>query len=419
MKKPLEGITVIDLTEVWAGPMGCTLLGDLGAQVIRVESFPRTSYTRAVGRAASSGYTNNDAGAPRPWDRGAIHNQANRNKYSVTLNLTHPRGLEIFNRLIKRSDVFAEAYAAGTAEKLGIDYEAIKRVNPGIIMVSMPGWGVEGPYKGYVSLGSSLGGFSGHHSLRGYPDTDPSVTRNVNHTDAIGAINLAFAVLVALHHRTRTGEGQWIDISQVESFIPHLSRPMMEYMMNERAELRPLGNRDHYMSPHGCYRCVGEDNWVVITVSSDQEWRAFCGALGDPEWAKSDKFGDPLRRYEHQDEMDAHIQGWTRDKDKMEVMHLLQKAGVPAEAVMDDADLYVDPHLNDRGFFERVAHPFIGEYSYPGYLWKFSKMYEPVRIPPAGLGEHNDYVYGTMLGMSAEEVKDLETQGIIGNEVVA
>ena len=192
-------------------------------------------------------------------------------------------------------------------------------------------------------MGSSLDGFSGHHSLRGYPDTDASVTRNINHTDAIGAVNLAFAVLVALHHRTRTGEGQWIDISQVESFVPHLSRPVMDYMMNERAELRPLGNRDHYMSPHGCYRCLGEDNWVVITVSSDQEWKAFCGALGDPEWARSDKFADPLSRYEHQDEMDAHIQEWTQDRNKIEVMHILQNAGVPAEAVMDDADLYADP----------------------------------------------------------------------------
>lgn len=415
MKLPLEGITILDVTEVHAGPMGTTLLGDLGARVIKVESFPRLSTTRLPGGHVR-GYTNNDPFAPRPWDRSAAHNMANRNKYGVTLNLTHPKGLDTLKQLAKLSDVFVEAYAPGTVEKLGIDYAAMKTVKPDIIMVSMPGWGVEGPYKGYVSLGHALDGFTGHHALRGYPDTDPSVTPVCVHVDAIAAVTLATAILLALFQRTSNSDGQWIDLSQVESFLPHLSTPLMDYVMNGRQPV-PFGNRDRTMAPHGCYRCLGSDEWIVITISSDEEWTALCQAMGDPEWTRSTKFEDRHSRYENHDELDGLIQAWTLQKDKKELMQLLQGMGIPAEAVLDEEDVNADPHLETRGFFQRVTQPFIGEYRYPGYLWKFSKIYEPVRIPPNSLGEHNRYIFGTLLGMSDDEIAYMEAQGITGDQV--
>ena len=357
MRLPLEGLTVIDLTEVWAGPMATSLLGDLGARVIKIESFPRASITRIPGGPATRGYANNDATAPRPWDRAAIHNMANRNKYCVTLNLTHPKGVEVFKRIVPLADVLAEAFSVGTMEKLGIGYDTLKGIRPDLIMVSMPGWGSDGPYKGYVSLGSSLDGFTGHHILRGYPDTDASYTGVVQHPDAIGAVTLPFSVLVALHNRNRTGEGQWIDISQAESFIPHLSRSFMDSEMNGR-DLQLLGNRDYYMAPHGCYRCLGEDSWVV-------HHRVFGPGVGGtlphhgrpPVGPGREVRPTPLSRHRYQDDLDGHIQEWTLSRDKMEIMHLLQEAGVPAQAVMDDVDIYSDPHLEARGFFERVSHP--------------------------------------------------------------
>ena len=412
---PLKGITVIDLTEVWAGPMGTSLLGDLGARVIKVESFPRMSNTRAPGSPMGRGYTNNDPFAPRPYDRSATHNMANRNKYGVTLNLTRRRGLEVLKKLVKLGDVFVESYSAGTGDRLGVGYADIREIKPDVIMVSMPGWGVEGPYKGYVSLGSGLDAFTGHHALRGYPDTDPTVTGLIYHADAVGAASVAFAVLIALHHRNRTGEGQWIDMSQVEAFLPHLSRPLKDYIMNQR-QPQPLGNRDYFMAPHGCYRCLGEDDWVVITVSTDEEWSALCKAMGDPEKATSENFADALSRHEHQDELDALIQEWTSQRDMREVMHLLQEVGVPAEAVLNHSEMYADPHLEERGFFQELDHTLNGRHRYPGYLWKYGKMYEPIRMPPNCLGEHNEYVYGTLLGISDEDMKELEAEGIIGTE---
>ena len=418
MRRPLEGVTVIDLTEVWAGPMGTSLLGDLGATVIKVESFPRVPTTRITGGPAARGFTNNDSLGPRPWDRAAIHNMANRNKYGVTLDLAHPRGLDVFERLVATADVLCEAYAPGAMDRLGVSYPRMKELKPDIIMVSMPGWGVEGPYKGYVSLGSGIDGFTGHHALRGYPGTDPTVTPVAQHTDAIGAVTMSFAVLVALYQRNRTGEGQWVDISQVEAFMPHLSRPFMDHVMNGRP-FTPMGNRDHHMAPHGCYRCSGEDDWVVITVSSDSEWRALVRAMGDPAWAGEQAFSDTLSRHRNQDTLDRHIQEWTRTRHKTAVMDTLQRAGVPAQAVLDDEDLYSDPHLAARGFFQRVQHPVIGDHRYPGYLWNLGRYSRPVDIPPATYGEHNRFVYGTLLGMSAEEITDLERQGIIGDEVVS
>ncbi len=167
MREPLKGVTVLDVTEVWAGPMATSLLGDLGARVIKVESFPRMSTTRIAGAPSARGYTNNDPFGPRAWDRAALHNMANRNKYGVTLNLSNPVGLDVFKELVKVSDVLAEGYSSGTVERLGIHYSAMRQLRPDIIMASMPGWGVEGPYKGYVSLGSALDAFSGHYALRG------------------------------------------------------------------------------------------------------------------------------------------------------------------------------------------------------------------------------------------------------------
>lgn len=417
MNKPLDGITVLDVTEVWAGPMATSLLGDLGARVIKIESYPRASMTRLPGSTTSRGYMQNDPSAPKVWDRQAIHNMANRNKYTVTLNLAHAKGIEVFNKLIKISDVFVEAYSSGTLEKLGISYGGLKELQPDLIMVSANGWGVEGPYQGYVTLGSSLEAFTGHQALRGYPDSDPTRAPVVQHTDTAGASTMAFAVLVALHHRAATGEGQWLDISQVEGFLPHMARPLMDCFMNGRVP-GPMGNRDYHMAPHGCYRCKGEDNWLVITVSNDDEWHGLCRGMGNPQWAEDERFATGIGRYHRQDDLDSRVQQWTLQQDKLEAMHMLQSLGVPAQAVLDDVDMFADPNLEARGFYQVLPHPRFGDFIYPGFLWKMNGMDWPIDMPPGGLGEHNNYVYGALLGMSKREIAELESSGLIGEELV-
>ena len=413
---PLEGFVVVDMSEVWAGPMTASMLGDLGATVIKLESFPRPSLTRLTGQAI--GYSDNDPDAPRPWDRSALHNMANRNKLGITLNLKDERGMALFEKLMGKADAVLTSFTAGTSERLGVDYDSIVKMNPNIVMLGMSGWGEEGPYKGYAALGSALDGFTGHHAMRGYADTDDSTTPLIQHTDATAAVTAVYAVLAALHYRQRAGKGQWIDMSQVETFLHHLGGPFMDYAMNGRNPQK-WGNRHPRNTPYGCYPCLGEDQWIVINVTSEEEWRGLCVATGNEGWLRDSRFADEEVRCKNAEVLGRLIEGWTRGQDKLGAMKMLQAARVPALAVLDDEDLYRDPHLAERGFFQEMENPVAGVHRYPGPLWKLTAVKQRPTLPPNGLGEHNDQVYGEVLGLSAGEIQALRASGVIGEEYPA
>ncbi len=414
--QPLEGFVVVDMTEVWAGPITGSMLGDLGATVIKLESFPRPSLTRLPGQAI--GYSGNDPDAPRPWDRAALHNMANRNKLGITLNLKDERGMELFEKLMGRADALLTSFTAGTSERLGVDYASIVKMNPNIVMLGMSGWGEEGPYKGYAALGSALDGFTGHHAMRGYEDTDDSTTPLVQHTDATASVTAVYAVLAALHYRSQTGRGQWIDMSQVETFLHHLGGPFMDFAMNGRNP-RKWGNRHPRHAPYGCYRCRGEDQWLVVNVTSEEEWRGLCVAIGKEKWLRDPRFSEEELRRGNVEALDEGIGEWARQRDKFEAMEILQAAGVAALAVLDDEDLFRDAHLEEREFFLEMEHPAAGTHRYPGLLWKLTGVAKREPIPPNMLGEHNGYVYGEMLGLSEEEIEALWADGVIGEEYPA
>ena len=413
-RPPLQGIRVVELAEVWAGPIGGVFLGDLGAEVIKVESFTRASITRP---AVPVSLARGGLSATRPWDASYVHNMANRNKYGVTLDLGVPAGKALLQDLVRISDVLLESYSAGTGSRMGIDYPSMRRVNPSIIVLSTPGWGVEGPYQGYATIGSGLDAFAGHHLLRGYRDTDPSETTPVVHSDAVAAATVAYAVMVALHYRMRTGRGQWIDASQVEAFLPHLARPMMDFAMNGRLPER-MENRDELMAPHGCYRCRGDDDWVAIAVETDEDWRALCSVAGHPDWAGDPRFARVASRRANHEVLDALLEAWTLGQEKGDLMARLQAAGVAAGAVQSDAEVYADPHLAARGFFPTVRHSLLGEHRYPGSPLRLGETRSPFRMPPALLGEHNATIYGDLLGLGEEGVSRLEAQRVIGDSLL-
>ena len=404
---------MLDLTEVWAGPMGNALLGDLGAQVIKVESYPRAPMTRPTGHDQLRRVMAETPEAYiRPWDASASHNMANRNKLGVTLDLRSPEGMAAFLDLVRTADVVVEGYSAGSMERLGIYYQALRKVRPDIIMVSMPGWGFAGPYKGYVTLGSGLDAYTGHWILRGYPDSDATGVASVFHTDATAALALVFSVISALHYRGGTGQGQWIDMSQAEAFMLHLARPVMDYVMNGRVAAS-IGNRGTAVA-QGVYRCSGDDSWVAISIRDDGDWRAFCGAMGDDALEKEPRFGDVLSRLRHHDELDDAITRWTSQRDKHEVTELLQRVGVPAGAVLDDADIARDTHLRARGFFQQLTHPVAGTHDHPGPIWRLGGAAAAFR-PANTLGQHNSYLLGELLGRAPEEVAAMKTAGVIGD----
>ncbi len=422
MSKLLEGIRVIDHGIVYTGTAATTMLADMGAEMIRVESIGRfPAATRgAVARPPEGlktyfGYADNDPGE-RPWDRWYQFHALNRNKYGITLELNHPEGVEVYKKLVRTSDIIIENFSEGTMERLGLGYAVLKEVKPDIIMVSASGLGKVGPYKGYSTFGSNIDAISGMMSLRGYPDDDLMI-RTTSHvwSDNVAAGTVAFAALVALHYREKTGKGQFIDLSQADTFLPHMGETIMDYTMNNRVQ-EVRGNREASMSPHGCYRCRGSDKWVTISVSSDEQWEAFCRVLGNPDWRGEERFSSTISRQGNQDELDKLLEEWTTKHEPYEVMHILQGVGIPAGPVVRRADSYNDPHLKERGFFWEITHREAGTHLYPGTSFGFSKTPVEVRIPPNCLGEHNEYVLKELLGMTSEEIARLEEKKIIGTE---
>jgi len=420
-KLPLEGIRVLDHGIVYTGPSATTILADMGAEVIRVESIQKLlPFTRGFVvhpvkiDGVAPGYVDNEPG-DRPWDRWYQLHGLQRNKHGITLDLSRPKGVEIYKKLTEKSDVVLDNFAPGVMDRFGTGYAELKKVKPDIIMLSASGYGDTGPYKGFAAVGASLGSITGMASLRGYPDDDITVrSPGQVWSDNVAASTAAFAVLTALFYRQRTGKGQFIDFSQAESFLPHMGESIMEYTMNGTVP-EAIGNGHAFMAPHGCYRCDGEDRWVVIAVSSETEWQAFCEVMGNPDWTKDEKFSDRSNRFQNQDQLNDYIADWTKDKDPYDIMHLLQGVGVAASPVMKQADLFSDPHLKERGFFEEVDHREAGKLRVPGMSFRYTKTPLEFRMPANCLGEHNDYVYGELLGMSKEEIVRLEEEKYIGD----
>ena len=420
---PLEGVRVLDMTVVWAGTYCATLLADLGAEVIRVESTKNPApLTRGVMahpteeliKSAPPIFGGMPGRVPgrRPWNRFPVFNAHGRNKLSMTVDLLQPGGRDIFNSLVQVSDVFVENNVTETMDKLGISYESLQAQRSDILMLRMPAYGSTGPYKNFRSLGIHMEGAVGHSLLRGYADMDPSANTQVYVADAAAGAQGAFAVLVGLHHRRRTGEGQLIELAQAENVAPFMGQFFMDYSMNGRNGAT-IGNRHPY-AIQGCYPCKGEDRWVNVTIFDDADWAAFRTAIGSPAWAEDPRFDTQHGRYQAHDELDDRISEWTRERGHYEVMHALQQAGVAAGAVIDQADAYSDPHLKERGAFEEAYQEDVGTHLYPGAPFKMSGTPPSIRRGPVRLGEDNEYVYRKLLSISDERYAELEREGHIG-----
>ncbi|MBW2061654.1 MAG: CoA transferase, partial [Deltaproteobacteria bacterium] len=267
----------------------------------------------------------------------------------------------------------------------------------------------------YVGLGDNAEALTGHNWLRGYADDEhPILNTPVYHMDSSAGATAAFAAIMGLRRRRKTGQGTAIDFAQIESFIPQLGEVHLDYIANGRNQ-RTSGNR-HPTAVQGCYRCRGEDRWINVTVNNDEEWQGLCQAMGHPAWSREERFSDQPGRRKHHDELDRLIEDWTGRHDNFELFHILQRNGVPAGPVVNEKDAFVDPHLNARGFFQVILQADTGTYRYPGFLWKMSQTPPTYRLPPCRLGEHNDYVFREVIGLSEEEISELEKEQIIGGD---
>jgi crotonobetainyl-CoA:carnitine CoA-transferase CaiB-like acyl-CoA transferase len=414
---PLEGIRVLDLTRVWSGPLASRILGDLGAEVISILgriTIARIDYSPEVAKILGI-FPDNEPGE-RPWNRSSVGNELGRNKLGLTLELNRPEGVDLFKQLVKKSDVVLENFSPRVMPNFGLDYNALKDLNPAIIMCSMPGYGSYGPFRDYVSYGTNLDPASGLASLMGYPGDRAHMSGNA-YPDPAAALHAVGAVLTALYHRLETGEGQNIDLAQSESATCLLGEVVLGYALNQEIP-KPDGNRHPAFAPQGCYRTRGDDRWVVIAVGSDEEWEALKSAMGNPPELEADGFRDMKLRRQNQDVLDERIQAWTLQYTHQEVMTLLQQRGVPAGAVWNAEELVSDPQLNAREFFWEIDHPEVGPNKYCGLPLRLSDVPEWPRRPAPCLGQHNVYVLNRVLGFSDKQIRELEEAGVIGTEPI-
>lgn len=403
--RPLAGIRVIDLSMGWAGPLCTRQMADLGADVIKVESCGYADWWRGVS-------SNPDDFAQRLYEKSARFGMMNRNKRGITLDLTSAEGVRLVKELVKDADVVVENYSNGVLRKLGLDYAELSRITPDLIMVSMSAFGAGGKVSECRAYGSTLEQGSGLPMVSGRPD-DPPVMNHQAYGDAVGGLNGACAVMMALLHRQQTGEGQHIDMSQIECMLPYVATWVLAHSANGRAPER-VGNHHPDYAPHGIYRCAGDDSWLLVAATDDAMWRVLCNAIGQPALADEPALQDAAGRRRHASRIDALIQEWTQQRDGDEAMFALQAAGVAAGVVRAPFDLAADPHLAARNFWQECHRPYIDRHLQPSAPFRAAGVPLPVSLCAPTLGQHNVEILGDMLGLSTAAIEALEADGVIG-----
>ena len=397
---PLSHIRIVDLTTVIAGPVVTRVLGQLGAQVIKIEQ----PWGRTIGRVPMHG----KEGHPRPYNTNATFNEVNRAKLSIPINLAHESGRRLFRKLVSVSDVVIENFSPRVMGNLGLSYEALREVRPDLIMASMPAMGRSGPWANYISLGPGTDALAGLSDVTGYQGGPPHKPGNY-YSDHNSAFHVTTALLAALRQRHRTGKGQHMEIALREATMAVIGEYFLEYQLTGRAPRR-IGNHHHSMAPHNVYRCKGDDSWVVIAVASDEEWRHFCAAIGDAHWCRDERFATTAGRWHHQAELDLLIQAWAEQRTHYEVMSALQRNGVKAGAVLKAPEILEDPHWSQSGFIDRTEHPEVGSYRHPGLPWRFSKA-KCIGGQRAPLyAEHSDWVLTNLLSLGEDEIAQLRQE---------
>ena len=402
--RPLEGIKVVEFAAYAAGPVVGKHLVDHGATVVHIESKVRPDGFRAH----YPPYKDNIHGL----NRSGLFALCNNDKLDITLNLKKaPKATDLAKRIVAWSDVVIENFSPGTMKRLGLDYEALRKIKPDLIMLSSSNLGQSGPHAHHAGFGSQLSSLAGFTHLTGYPDGPPQILYGP-YIDYIAVAYGAVAILAALDYRERTGKGTHIDTAQYETGLQFMAPILLDYKINGKVASRN-GNRDPAAAPHGAYPCKGDDIWCVISASSESDWESLCRAMGNPAWTKESRFATLQSRKEHEDELDQKIGAWTAGFTAREITEKLQASGIRAGIVNTMRDIYSDPQLKHRKQWVELEHPEIGKMHYqrpPFFLTRTPSG--PERRDPL-LGEHNGYFYQELLGLSEKEYQELVVEGVI------
>lgn len=413
MKGALTGVRVIDSTTMVAMPTGTHILGDMGAEIIKVET-----HTMFRTEAARLMYADNQPGQ-QPWNRDGSFNSLQRSKLGITLNLKTEEGKTAFRELVQISDVLVENNRAGTMDRLGLGYDAMRKIRPDLIYVSNTGFGHTGPWRRYAGIGRMFELTCGLSHFTGYPDEGPRRVGKAFFDLHVGWMSV-FAILAALQHRYETGEGQWLDFAMYQVGVSTMGDVILDFLINGRPG-GLMGNSHPERAPHGVYPCKGSDEWIAIDIQTDQQWDNLVTILGHPPWSRSDLFSTEAARKQNEVMLTAHINKSTSTWSSKTLYRSLQEANIPAAPVMNSRDVVTDPHLQQRGFFEVVQHPpesGIGKRSYFGRPWKMSKTPAHIRLPAPMLGEHNEIIMRNLLGRSESEINNLYEEHVMGKELL-
>ncbi len=424
---PLQGLRVAEITVVWAGPHVTQLLAEWGADVVRVEPSNKPQpYTRGMETVPSreqaqalaaqgipTRLADNDPG-PDPWNRNASFNSHARHKRSMTCDIMTPVGREALLKLAEHCDVLVENNVPETMDKAKISWDELHAINPRLIMLRMPAFALDGPYRNYRAFGLHVEAMIGHTHLRGYPGESPEILTESLASDGIAGVQGALAVMMALRHREQTGEGQLIEMPLTEGFLPTLGEFIMDYTMNGR-DTPTQGNWHRVHAPHNVYPCQGDDQWIAIDVGTDAAFAALCQALDAEQVAADTRFRTGAARLDNVEALDAALGALTRGHDKEELFHALQAVGVCATPVRTAIEVLADPQLNARDFFTELPTGDAQQmYRYPGLFFRMARTPNALRTGPARLGEHNREIYCDLLGYSPDELAALEQQGLVG-----
>lgn len=401
--KPLEGLRVLDLTRIYAGPYCSMLFADMGAEVIKIEP-PGGEVIRDNPPIVAEG-----EGGPDDRSRSGYFLTLNRNKYGITLNLKHPKAVAIFKDLSKIADVVLENYSPGVMKRLGIDYPILKEINPRIIVAAISGFGQWGPYSERMAFDHISQAMSGMMSVTGHPNTPPTKV-GTSLGDVNAAVHAAFAIMAALWHRERTGVGQIVDVSMQEAMVSILEGAIVRWTIGGEL-LTPIGSHNPHDAPMAAFQC--KDGYIIIATVGDEHWHRFCKAIGRPEWADDSRYRTKRQRWEKKYILAQEIEKITTKHTVKEVGAMMDRERVANSPILNIAEVVDDPHLNARGYFVEVEHPIIGKAKIPGIPFKLSETPGSVDRPSPLVGEHNEMILSKYLGMSLEEVTRLGREGVI------
>ena len=401
--KALAGIRILDLTQIYAGPYCSMLFADMGAEVIKIEP-PRGELIRDNPPLVKEG-----EGGPHDRSRSGYFLTLNRNKYGITLNLKHPKAVGFFKGLVKIGDIVLENYAPGVMKRLGIDYPALREINPRIIMCSISGFGQSGPYSERISFDVLAQAMSGLMSITGYPDGPPTRV-GTSLGDVNASVHAAFAMMTALWYREKTGVGQYIDVSMQETMVSILEGGIVRWTIGKEL-LTPIGSMNPHEAPMAAFRC--KDGYIIIATVGDEHWQRFCRAIGRPDWAADPGYRTKRQRWEKKYILQEEIEKWTSPRTVKEVGEIMDRERVANSPILNIQQVVDDPHLKERAYFTEIEHPLIGKAKIPGIPFKLSETPGKVESPSPLIGEHNELILGKYLGLSKSEVSQLKADGVL------